>query len=72
MIRRATHDLDAIFEDDVIIDGAIEDAQREALRRHALLGQPVAVWRDGRVVEVVPDPSGSVTGEAADDARAAE
>ena len=30
-------------------------AGREALARHKALGIPIAVWRDGRVVEIPPD-----------------
>lgn len=30
-------------------------AVREALLRHKLLGNPVAVWRDGRVVWIPPE-----------------
>ena len=34
---------------------AMREAVREALLRHKLLGHPVVVWRDGRVVWVQPD-----------------
>jgi len=33
----------------------MREAVREALLRHKLLGHPVVVWRDGRVVWVQPD-----------------
>ena len=34
---------------------AMREAVREALLRHKLLGHPVVVWRDGRVILVQPD-----------------
>ena len=37
------------------INKAYERAVREALLRHKLLGNPVAVWRDGKVVLLQPD-----------------
>jgi len=41
-------DLDRILE-------ALRVAVREALRDHARAGNPVAVWRDGRVVWIPPE-----------------
>jgi hypothetical protein len=37
------------------IDSALQQAVREALIRHKKLGNPVAVWRDGKVVIVPPE-----------------
>ncbi len=34
---------------------AMKEAVREALLRHKKLGNPVAVWRDGRVVWLGPE-----------------
>jgi hypothetical protein len=34
---------------------AMTTAVREALLRHKLLGNPVAVWQDGRVVWLAPE-----------------
>jgi hypothetical protein len=34
---------------------ALTEAVREALLRHKRLGNPVAVWRDGRVVWLPPE-----------------
>ena len=34
---------------------AIREAVREALLRHKQLGNPVAIWRDGRVVWLSPE-----------------
>jgi hypothetical protein len=45
---------------------ALRGAVQEALRRHKLAGNPVAVWRDGRVEwiqpEDIPDQPGSPGG----------
>lgn len=37
------------------IDDAIAEGVREARRIHKLLGNPIAEWRDGRVVIVQPE-----------------
>lgn len=37
------------------IDEALRRAVREALIRHKKLGNPIAVWRDGKVVIVPPE-----------------
>jgi hypothetical protein len=34
---------------------ALKEAVRDALLRHKRAGNPVAVWRDGRVVWIAPD-----------------
>ena len=36
------------------IQEALAKAVREALRGHKLAGNPVAIWRDGRVVWIEP------------------
>ena len=47
-------DIEALFEGGVEIDRALARGVRDALIRHRKLGQSVAVWRDGRVVEIMP------------------
>ena len=42
-------DIEAIFADGTEIDKALKEAAQEAVRRHKLLGNPIAVWRDGKV-----------------------
>ncbi len=37
------------------ITRALQEAVRDALRRHKRDGNPVAVWRDGRVCWISPD-----------------
>jgi hypothetical protein len=48
-------DIGKIFEEGVAIDRALRKAVREALRRHKLLGNPVAVCRDDKVVWIAPE-----------------
>ena len=44
-----------IIADDDVITQALQRGVRDALRRHKLLGNPVAEWRDGRVVWIAPE-----------------
>ena len=37
------------------MQAALAAGVRAAVRRHKLLGNPIAVWRDGRVVWLAPD-----------------
>ena len=48
-------DIEAAFADGTVIDEAIAKGIREAVRRHKLLGQPIAVWRDNKVCWLQPD-----------------
>jgi hypothetical protein len=34
---------------------AVSEAMREAKRRHKLLGNPIVVWKDGKVVWIPPE-----------------
>ena len=43
------------LRDDALIERALVRAVREALKRHKQAGNPIAVWRDGRVVWIEPD-----------------
>ncbi len=45
----------SLFPDAEAMDRAVVRAVREALLRHKLLGQSIAVWQDGRVVEIPPE-----------------
>lgn len=51
-IKRPT--IDELFEQVTPIADAVQAAAREALRHHKMIGNPVATWRDGRVVLVQP------------------
>lgn len=44
-----------IMRDNEGIGEAMESAIRQALRMHKLLGQPIVIWRDGKVVWVPAD-----------------
>jgi hypothetical protein len=37
------------------IDAAMKQAVRDARQRHKKLGNPVAEWRDGKVVWIAPE-----------------
>ena len=52
---RAKVDITAILRDRTQVDRAIERAVREARLMHKKLGNPIAEWRDGRVVIVPPE-----------------
>lgn len=47
--------LQELFEDGRAIDEALKQAARDARRLHKALGNPMATWRDGRVVWVQPE-----------------
>ena len=47
--------LDELFEDGRAIDEALREAARDARRFHKAIGNPMATWRDGRVVWVQPE-----------------
>jgi hypothetical protein len=51
--RRRT--IEEMMVDGTEIDEALRRAVREALIRHKKLGNPIAVWRDGKVVIVPPE-----------------
>ena len=48
-------DIGAILAEGTAVDEAIRQAVREAVRRHKLLGNPIAVWRDGKVCWLQPE-----------------
>jgi hypothetical protein len=50
-----TKDIREIFREGSAIDEAVKKAAAQALRMHKLLGNPVAEWRDGKVVWVRPE-----------------
>ncbi|HEY9850061.1 MAG TPA: hypothetical protein V6D28_11420 [Leptolyngbyaceae cyanobacterium] len=41
--------------DEEKITKALAEAVRDALRKHKALGNPVAAWRDGKVVWIPPE-----------------
>ena len=48
------------------IERAIRAAVRDALQRHKRDGDPVAVWREGRVVWLTPDQIPTAVDESSD------
>jgi len=42
--------IEKILAEGTAVDEAMRRGVQEALRRHRLLGLPIAVWRDGKVV----------------------
>ena len=44
-----------LFWDEEKVTAALRRAVREALERHRRLGNPVCVWRDGKVVWLSPE-----------------
>jgi hypothetical protein len=44
-----------LFDDGTVIDEALLEAARDARRFHKAIGNPMATWRDGKVVWVQPE-----------------
>jgi len=55
MNERNEIDIDKVFEEGTPIDEALRSAVLHALWRHKRLGNPVAEWRDGKVVWIQPE-----------------
>lgn len=47
--------LEARLRDDRLIEAALRRAVQDALLQHKRAGNPVPVWRDGRVAWIAPD-----------------
>jgi len=48
-------DIEAIFAEGTEIDRALREAAQNAVLRHKLLGNPIAIWRDNKVCWLQPD-----------------
>jgi hypothetical protein len=48
-------DLDPILNDSNRIERAVQRAVQDALRMHKRAGNPIAIWRDGKVVWLAPE-----------------
>ncbi len=55
MISQPRKSIDEVFADPARVQEALARGVEAALRRHKLLGQSIAVWRDGKVVTVPPE-----------------
>lgn len=51
------------FDDGTSIDRALNQAVQKAVRKHKILGNPIAAWRDGKVVWIPPEEI-SITDES--------
>jgi len=47
--------IDELFRDGKEIDTALRNAVQQALLQHKKAGNPVAEWRDGKVVMIKPE-----------------
>ena len=54
MKKAKAKDIAKIFRQRTPIDQALAKAARDALRFHKRIGNPVAAWRDGKVVWIQP------------------
>lgn len=55
MKRTRAHDVGRILRDGDAIDQAIVATHRRVILRHRQMSVPLAVWRDGKVVELPPE-----------------
>ena len=55
MENKETKSIDEIFADGSLIDKALQQGVQEALIRHKKLGNPIVVWRDGKIVWIKPE-----------------
>lgn len=55
MILPSHVDIEAVFDDQSAILNALNRGANEAVKRHKLLGQSIAVWRDGKAVVIAAD-----------------
>lgn len=64
----------SIFDDTHRITRAFDEAVRDALLEHKRLGNPVAIWRDGKVVILPPEeiPESGLDEEVAQEPKGRE
>ena len=55
MATKPDKDITAVFQEGMPIVRALEAAAREAIKRHKQVGQPMVVWRDGKIVYISPE-----------------
>ncbi len=55
MAEKNGQSIDEIFEDGTAIDEALRQSAQDARRLHKALGQPIAEWRNGKVVWIKPE-----------------
>lgn len=47
--------IDKIFADGTLIEIALKQAVQETLLRHKQAGNPIVVWREGKIVWISPE-----------------
>ena len=55
MKKKTEKSIDEIFKEGSLIDNALKKAVQEALVRHKQAGNPIVVWRDGKIVWLKPE-----------------
>ncbi len=55
MKKKSEKSIDEIFRDGSLIDKALKKAVQEALALHKQTGNPIVVWRDGKIVWLKPE-----------------
>ena len=54
-VNESKPDIDRVFEEGRLIDQALVESVKQALLVHKRAGNPVAAWRDGKVVLIQPE-----------------
>ena len=55
MKKKSEKSIDEIFKEGSLIDNALKKAIQETLLRHKQAGNPIVVWRDGKIVWLKPE-----------------
>ena len=55
MAEKRKIDVDEIVRDGHLIEKLLQKAAQEAVKLHKMLGNPIAIWRKGKVVWVPPE-----------------
>jgi len=55
MKKKYEKSIDEIFKEGSLIDKALKKAVQEALVRHKQAGNPIVVWRDGKIIWLKPE-----------------
>ena len=55
MKKKSEKSIDEIFKEGSLIDKALKKAVQEALVRHKQAGNPIVVWRDGKIIWLKPE-----------------
>jgi hypothetical protein len=55
MQEKVKKEIGTLFNDREGMDRALAGAVRQALLQHKKMGNPVATWRDGKVVWIAPE-----------------